>query len=153
MQNKVSHTRDRRLYHRELGIIVAGRKALPPQPFIDCANVEMYSRWSRQLLSNHDEPHPSCFSGKLASLKTSRGRNACHRSTSETTKTPFLCVCDFPQSSNGRSNGSSRRSSEGVCSSGVDFSTWLALPDTDGSSLDSVLFISSRPVFLLFRHN
>lgn len=50
-----------------------------------------------------------------------------------------LVLSNLPQSSDGGSDGSGRWGSEGVCTSSVDFVTWLALPDTDGSSLDGVL--------------
>lgn len=56
------------------------------------------------------------------------------------TTNSLLSIGNFPQSSDGRSNGSGRWGTEGVGSSSVDFSTRLALPDTDGSSLDSVLY-------------
>ena len=55
----------------------------------------------------------------------------------------YLRIGDFTQTTNGRANSGSRGGAKGVGSTGVDFAAGLALPDTDGGTLDGVLLVSS----------
>lgn len=83
---------------------------------------------------------PTTCSDRVEGLPASSNVRFCRRNTSRLPDSQrCLVLSNLPQSSDGRSNGSGRWGSEGVGTSGVDFVTGLALPDTDGSSLDGIL--------------